>query len=224
MSIPMQPYIIGAISDAIQTRVGHIAKQAAEAVPGDLHQQMAFRALLVDKDYGNLASDRERIEQACHLVKTTYSEWWRTGRRSVQQGDFDTSADATQYLRLDHFRQISISPVEVFELEGAFVSSQERDGQRDWTLTVLFSGDRQRDLRAMSLNELTKHQASVVISTWNADQPRPETAFYGRREIAYHPATLAAIDELWRELASLIKCDASSFEQTGNQPLQLPHF
>jgi len=216
MSIQMQPYIVGAISEAIDGRLGLIAKKAAVAFPDDPARQAALHASLVQDDLGKLAADRTRIEKALDLVKSSFFDWWKQGQRTVQQGDFDTFEDGTYFLRLNHFPRVAVGRDEVFNLQGAFISCGERDGERDWTLTVLFSSDLDPDPRTMPLEILAKHQARVVNSTWKVGEPAPETTFYGRREIADHPATVAAISDIWSDLGNILALGQSALGQDTN--------
>jgi hypothetical protein len=199
----MQPYLIGAISDAIDLQFGRIAAQAAETVSGVSSPVFSLPGALIDEDIGIIpATEKVRIGQACDAVKSTFYDWWKHGRRIIRQGEIvaDDLARGTHYLRLDEFPLISVGPNEALRLEGAFISSQQRNGQRDWAMTILFSGDLERDLGVMSLEELTRHQASIFISTWDADNQRPETAFYGRPGISDHPEIVAAVGEMWGDL------------------------
>ncbi|MBO0132298.1 hypothetical protein [Agrobacterium burrii] len=224
MSYPMQPYLIGAISDAIDFQFGRIAAQAAETQRGVSNPEFSFRRALGSAGFGSaLGTDNSRIEQACVAAKSTFYEWWKYGRRIIRQGEIDARdvTRGTHYLRLNQFPSISVGS-ETLRLEGAFISGQQHhDGQRDWAMTFLFSGDLERDVGVMSLDELTRHQASMFISTWNADKPGPETAFYGRLRISDHPDVVAAVGEMWSDLTHAVGCGGSTSEKHATPILSL---
>ncbi|WP_275782672.1 hypothetical protein [Pararhizobium gei] len=206
MSFRLKPYLIGALSDAIRQRHELLSARADSASCRTSGHASILRNSLIREDMGFPSEEaRVRLGLAHEIAVTTFEEWWRRGRRVLGPGERDIAdiGSGPHFMPLDQKAGPYVR-ADMGVLEGAFITSAPRDGERQWTLILLLAHELERDLGVMTLADLYRHQAGMVVTTWNSDGDFPEVTFVGSGAGFDDSMAVAALDDVWANFRQLL--------------------